>query len=130
MPSTTLTTPGEFDAALAHERILLHIDVNWAIHAINSRPVVAKSIASIETTWPGKVQFYNVDLSDQSGPLWDYMRTWFKRQHASGVSLSAGCGAVVWIANGQFQIEVPNAMSLEAEKLTTLTQSVFKLSSA
>ena len=102
MPIQTIMEPEELANALQHDAVILHLDVDWAVQAAQSRPVVARFQASIESDPAYQhVAFRRIDCTEQSGPLWNALSNWLRDQQADRSLMSTGCGAVVWVRAGK-----------------------------
>jgi hypothetical protein len=120
----TITTPDELASALEKESVILHLDVEWSIQAIQSRPVIAKFKESLErdTRYSG-IAFRRIDCSVQEGPVWDALAHWLRTQSADTSLMVTGYGAIVWIRSGKVVDAVHYAALEGDETLAAKTHS-------
>ncbi len=118
----SITTPGEFEAALGSDLLVIHFDVDWSIHAQLSRPVVAEFRKHVENDPQFRtVQFRRIDCSDQDGEFWSYLYDWFVRQKAEHTVITSGYGAIVWVKARKVYGLVQDANRFEVAELMAKT---------
>jgi len=118
---------GELAAALEQPRAFLFLWVNWAIHAIHSRALVAKAIAAWQADHPGSpVPCYTVDVSDQCGDVWDALAEWLDKEgRPAGDLMMSGAGPLLWVQSGHVVLHVLAPLTYDAARLAAVTRSVF-----
>lgn len=98
----TIRSPSELDAALSHPRVILHVDVEWSMTAVLSRPFVFRLRERLEADPQLKdVVFRRIDCTHQEGEVWDALGKWLREHGRYGSVMSNGNGDTVWINNGK-----------------------------
>jgi hypothetical protein len=121
----TIASAEEFNSAVRRERLILHLDVEWAMQAIQSRPVIVKFKKKLETdAHYGDVVFRRVDCSEPEGPVWDAVAQWLHEQNADPSLMVGGYGAVVWVKSGKVVDSVPYAAGDGVDNLVARTHLV------
>jgi hypothetical protein len=97
-----VSTQAEFEAMLAEERCLLFIDAAWSGPARGSKAVVRRLMDAWNKQSPRQpLELYRVDLSEQTGPLWEAVRQWMDSQFAPSERLMfGGGGSLLWLRSG------------------------------
>jgi len=122
----TIRTPNELHAILKTESLILHIDVNWAVQAVRSRPVVLRLQELIRRDHNlNNVVVHRIDCTEQTGELWDSLSNWFQCQGADRYLMFGGYGAVVWVRLGIIVDSVHYAADVGVEKLVDRTRNTF-----
>lgn len=117
----TIVSADDFHAALKHDVLILHLDVGWAIQAIESRPVVVEFKESLERDPRfASIQFRRIDCSDQEGPVWNALEDVLSR-YGDTAFMIAGNGAVVWIRSGKVVDAVHSAAAEGIDRLIART---------
>jgi hypothetical protein len=113
--------------AMTEPKTLLFLWVEWAVQARKSNSIVEGLLESWkanhrEHSHPA----YRVDLSSQSGELWEAIRTWL---HSEGQAVDevtyGGSGALLCVLAGKVALAVPNVSIVEPMKLAKVTEAVF-----
>ena len=122
----TLSTVEDFDAAVKLPRVVIHIDVDWAVQAIQSRAVVAEFFETVnKDSTAGPVAIRRLDSSEQSGPLFEHVAEWLKNANSDWRLLAIGCGAILWVRDGTVVASVDDARSSGLDALRNTTRKVF-----
>lgn len=117
----------EFAAALTQPRAFLFLWVNWAIQARRSRAVVDEVVAS----WNGEepcqpVPCYMVDVSDQSGDVWDALAAWLTAEgRPAGHLMMSGVGPLLWVRSGRVVLHVLAPIHYGPSKLVAASRDAF-----
>jgi hypothetical protein len=110
MPTEPILSPSEFETVVASGTVVIHVDVDWAIQALQSRPVVHQLEEAIRDDRRFRdIRYCRIDCTEQDGPLWDAVEAWFSKQPGGKVALLGGNGAVVWIVDGHIVDCAPSA---------------------
>ena len=110
MPTEPILSPSEFETVVASGTVVMHVDVDWASQAIQSRFVVHQLEEAIGNDPRFRdIRFCRIDCTEQNGPLWDAVETWFSKQPGGRDSIFGGYGAVVWIVDGGIVDCAPSA---------------------
>ena len=126
MTAETIQTRDEFERLITNEAVIIHIDVNWSGYAVQARPLVLRVrelIAQKEAY--ADVVFRRIDLSDQSGEMWDTLKEWFRNQPSDGTVMFSGYGAIVWVRSGRVVGEIHYAAHTGVESLVSRTVTAF-----
>jgi hypothetical protein len=120
----TIVSADDFHAALKHDLLILHLDVGWAMQAIESRPVVVEFKESLERDPRFEsIHFRRIDCTDDEGPVCDVLRNLLSR-YGDTAFVVAGNGAVVWIKSGKVIDAVHSAAREGVDKLIARTVMV------
>src|SRR5262245_16551694 len=92
----------EFARAIQEPQALVFLWVNWATQARASRLVVDKVVESWNAEHPDRrLPCYLVDVSEQSGDLWDGLVEWLTAEHRPvGQLMMSGVGPLLWVCSG------------------------------
>jgi hypothetical protein len=117
-----------FSAALSQPRAFLFLWVNWAIQALSSRRVVEKAITAWQSEYPHEpVPFYVVDVSDQSGEIWDALAEWLTAEGCpAGHLMMSGSGPLLWLRAGHVVFHVLAPLQFSPAELALVCGSAFK----
>ncbi|QDU19849.1 hypothetical protein [Urbifossiella limnaea] len=124
---TPIQHRSEFAAALAQPRAFLFLWVNWAVHAMHSRALVATAVAAWRAEHPDQlVPCYMADVSDQCGELWDALAEWLTAERRpAGQLMMSGAGPLLWLRSGHVVLHVPAPLQYDAARLAVVSRSVF-----
>jgi len=124
---TPIRNRSELAAALAQPRAFLFLWVNWAVHAIHSRAVVAESVAAWQAEHPDQpVSCYMADVSDQCGEVWDALTEWLTAEgRSAGQLMMSGVGPLLWLRSGHVVLHVLAPLKYDAAKLAAVSRSAF-----
>lgn len=116
IPPPTIASVEEFEEALQERCLILHLDVDWAMQAIQSRAAVGELQRSLAADPKySHVVVRRIDLTEQSGSIWNEVTRWLGPQADSLGLMYGGNGAVVWVKSGHVVSSVPSAY-LEGER--------------
>jgi hypothetical protein len=126
MPIHTITTTAEFNEVIASERAIIHLDVDWAMQAVRSRPFVErlKQEMAADRLF-GSILLQRIDCSREEDEVWHAAKTWCERHPNGRAAIYGGYGAVVWVENGQPKDVVINAAETGHADLLARTRNVF-----
>lgn len=121
----TLTTFEAFQAKVNTGSVLLHLDVDWAMQAMQSRKSIGR-LADRILSHPrlSSVRICRVDCSAQEGELWSYLLQW-SEVNFRGNYVYGGCGALVWLRDGQVRESAEYAARLSVDELFAKTMTAF-----
>ncbi len=124
---TPIRDTDELAAALSEPRAIIFLWVNWAIQSVGSHRIVESMMQAWESQHPDEpVPFYVVDVSTQSGELWDALANWLTAEGCpTGQLLMSGVGPLLWLQSGQVVMHVAAPLNFEITKLVSVTRSVF-----
>jgi hypothetical protein len=124
---TPIRTRSELAAALEQPRAFLFLWVNWAIHAIRSRTLVAEVVEAWQADHRDQpATCYTADVSDQQGELWDALAAWLTAEGRPAEQLMmSGVGPVLWVRSGHVVLHVAAPLQYDAAGLSAVTQSAF-----
>lgn len=116
-----ITTPAELTIAAASRRAVIHMDVDWSVTAIHSRPVVAqfRNAAADDETMTD-VAFYRIDCTDNTAAC-SAFDDWLDEQRPERVRFG-GNGALVWVLNGRWVDSIENAGEHQVSDLMRRTK--------
>jgi hypothetical protein len=117
----TIRTSSEIKTILASEAVILHLDVDWSIHAVQSRQIIqqfAEPLASRANTSP--ILIRRIDCSEQRGELYA-----LQQSLQIGHAMLAGAGAVVWINQGKVVDCIVDAAQVGVDQLIARTWQAF-----
>ena len=105
-------------AALAQPQAFLFLWVNWAVHAMHSRALVAKAIAAWHADCPNQpVPYYTADVSDQCGEVWDALAEWLTAEgRPAGELMMPGVGSLPWVWSGHVVLHVAAPLLYDAAR--------------
>ncbi len=118
----------EFVAALSEARAFLFLWVNWAIHARKARGVVEQTVAAWQSEHPDQpIPCYMLDVSDQSGEVWDALAEWLMAEGRPAERLMmSGVGPLLWLRSGHVVLHVLAPPEYGATKLAAASRGVFE----
>jgi hypothetical protein len=124
---TPIRDSRELAAALAQPYAFLFLWVNWAVHARKSQAVVDEVVASWQAEHPGQpVPCYIVDVSDQSGELWDALAEWLTAEGSqAGDLMMSGVGPLLWVRSGHVVLQVLAPLQHDPAKLAAASHDAF-----
>jgi hypothetical protein len=125
MSTQTISTLAELDELLAAKRAIIHMDVDWAVQAVASRPFVdrLRDALAADPAFHG-VLFRRIDCTNQEGPLWNAVKSWCE-SNRMGHSPYAGYGTVLCVENGEVRDIAINAAATGDRNLLTRTHEAF-----
>ncbi|MBS0260798.1 MAG: hypothetical protein JSS02_02480 [Planctomycetes bacterium] len=124
----SITSLEELQDALKRDKLIMHFDVDWAIQAFQSRPVIVAFKEVIERDERHHdVLFRRLDCTAQEGPLWDAVKNWLHEQDADVSLMFSGYGAVAWIRSGEVVSAVHWAAQVGADQLVEKTHIAMTL---
>lgn len=117
---TPIRDASELATAIDQPQAVLFLWVEWSMTAREARTLVNQASAG----W--QFPCYVLDVSDQSGALWDALAAWLttERRPASALMFS-GNGSLLWVRSGRVALHTVAPVSLGAATLQALTRSVF-----
>ena len=100
----TVVNTSEFEQMLAAERALVFIQARWSSYAMRTRGIInvfEQRVNSHALRFDYEFEFWEIDLSDQEGDLWDATRAWLLPQsdHLELLMWSGG-GSILWCSRG------------------------------
>ncbi len=124
-PILTIGTPEEFEADLKGRRLILHIDVDWAMQAVQSRPVIAdfRSALLAEPEFQD-IAFRRIDCTE-NGKLSRALKDWLLGQAADTSCMTGGYGAILWVQSGKVVDVVHYAAEVGVPRLIERTRKAF-----
>lgn len=117
---TPIWDKNELAVAIAQPHAFLFLWVNWAIHARNSWAVVEEVVASWQVEHPDQpVPCYIIDVSDQSGEVWDALAEWLTAEgQPAGHLMLSGAGPLLCVRSGHVVLHVLAPLQFGPAKLT------------
>jgi hypothetical protein len=124
---TPIRDTSEFAVALDRPCAFLFLWVDWAVHARNSRRVVDDAVASWHAEHPGRpIPCYTVDVSDQSGELWDALAAWLTAEARPAVHLMmSGVGPLLWVRSGHVVLHALSPLQYGPARLAAMSRGAF-----
>lgn len=123
---STVSSRRDLDEALRSRQLIIHIDVDWSMQAIESRPVVAELQLVLKNDKEfADLDFRRVDLTNQEGEVWDAVDTWISRQNVNKMLMSSGNGALLWVRSGVVVDSVQSAKETGLQKAVARTRRAF-----
>jgi len=118
----------ELNALRDQQRAVVFLWVDWAIHARHS----ARAAEEMSDRWnhqhnDATIALSQVDLTEQSGEMWDAMNDWLASQDIADATglLYGGAGAVIWIRSGEIIRYVINANAETVDGLLEIMNHSF-----
>jgi hypothetical protein len=114
---------------LDYPRAVILIWVNWAIHARKSADVVEGLLA----LWAEKhsdhpIAAFQVDVSEQSGELWDAFRSWLRKEGQKDDQLTfAGVGSLLFVRHGSVRGSISYPGDMKLPVLLSATSAAFEM---
>jgi hypothetical protein len=98
----SITSVHDLDEARSQPRAFVFLYVNWAIQARHSIIVVRKFLEAWQAARPtSPIPAYLVDLSDQTGEVWEAVRAWIRLEGEPVDRLTyGGYGSLLWVTSG------------------------------
>jgi hypothetical protein len=126
MHAETITTPTEFASLIGSHRTIIHLDVDWAVQAIQSRKPIARLRDRLKSDprYEG-VSFHRIDCSQQEGPLWNSLLDWCQSNQLGNYLAYGGNGALIWIKEGHVMESVDFAAKHSTDELFAKTNDAF-----
>ena len=112
---------------------IIQLWVDWAIHAQQSFVVAKRLIANWnQTHQQAHLGLMQIDLSEQSGDVWDATLKWLESQTIPDAPQLMNCGAgpLLWIRGGAIKNLIMNPNSTTFDNLMAVTESSFGTSNA
>jgi hypothetical protein len=124
-----ITAIPDLDEARLQPRALVFLWVNWAGQARQSEIVVRKLVEKWHSAHPTvPIPVYRVDLSDQSGEVWEAISSWLQSEGRPVDRLTfGGYGSLLWITSGSIIAHSIFPAATEQAKLFNATVSIFGL---
>lgn len=96
---------------------------------MQSQLLVSKAVAIWQKAHPDQdVPCYRVDVSDQSGELWDALAQWLTDENRpTGQLMMSGVGPLLWVQSGHVVLHMAAPLEHDAAKLAKLSNSVFEI---
>ncbi|MGE0529663.1 MAG: hypothetical protein AB7P49_21635 [Bdellovibrionales bacterium] len=107
---------------------VIFIWVNWSMFARNSAKIVERLNCCWNQQHPSKkIEFLQIDLSDQFGDMWENVRKWLESQNIthSGELMFGGVGSIVFVQSGTILHYVINPNSETVGGLLKMMTQVF-----
>lgn len=119
----------DLQSILQSPKLILYVDVDWSANAVYSRPFVAQFRDALEKDdrFAGVV-FRRVDLTHQTGPIWDSMEKWLSDQGADPGVMSSGGGSLVWARAGKVIDSLNTVVGVDIKNLVEITGNAFPAS--
>lgn len=122
----TIAALEAFQAKVNAGSVLLHLDVDWALQARQSRKPIAHLADRIHNHPDlNSVRIYRVDCSAQEGELWSYLLQWSEVNLHGNYFVYGGYGALVWLRDGQIRDSAEYAAGLSDDELFAKTITAF-----
>lgn len=131
VPATTID---ELESVAAIRRALVFFFVEWAIQAVWSRNRVEAFLDHLTTKVPLPPPCYVIDLTEQSGPVWVWVRHWLdtsfvlpqpERGGFSQRLMYSGRGSLLWVNSGEIVDSIDSVETLSLEQLEHRTRDAF-----
>jgi hypothetical protein len=121
-----IVTPDDLKEMLADTRAVVFVDVDWSLQTAQTRRHVHDFIKtwSIQTSTSG-VTFYRLDMTEQSGELYDAVNKWLEGQPVRGNIVCGGYGSLIWVSKGNVRHSLINATWAKTPELIQTTADVF-----
>jgi hypothetical protein len=118
---------GDPDEARRRERALVFLFVNWSGPARDSKLTIQHLLERWQQEAPDQpAPCYQLDLSDQEGPVWDAVKDWLTAQGRPVESLMfGGAGPLLWLRSGTVAAHVPAPFQTRVETLVAISRAVF-----
>jgi hypothetical protein len=125
---TPIRNKSELAVAQSEPRAFLFLWVNWAIHALNAGKVVEEVVAAWQVEHPDEpAPCYIVDVSDQSGELWDALAEWLNSEgRPAGDLMMSGVGPLLWMRSGRVVLHVLAPLQYGSAKLAAASPEAFE----
>jgi hypothetical protein len=125
LPLHTVESITEFEELLAADRALVFVDVEWSMTSVQSRTTVAELVEWMESDAELQtVSLYRLDLSEQTGAVYDAAGDWFSSQRANvSAGVLSGNGALVWARRGGIIASEPYAGGTVVDALLEVTSN-------
>lgn len=107
-------------------RAIVFIYVNWSVQARQSDVAIRELLAAWQVDQASlALPAFRIDLTDQSGEIWEATRAWLRdeRQPYDMLTYSGG-GAIVWLRSGRVVATMPDAYR-GRDQLRATTMSLF-----
>jgi hypothetical protein len=119
----------ESEAAIAAPKAMLHLWVDWSVHARQSRVAVEKAVALLATTNSYQpLPVFEIDVSAQSGDLWEAVAEWLQATGMpTGPLMQSGAGPIIWMQVGQPVLHQLTPSQFSPSELASMTRHVFGL---
>ena len=120
----------DLSAVLAQPHAILFIWVSWSGQARHSEQVVDEVCERLAREQHArKVHCYRIDLSEQSGDLWDGFPKWLRKAkvHPSQIDnlTYGGDGSLLWLRNGSIAAVARNIYDKDIASLLETTSTAF-----
>lgn len=109
-------------------RAVVFLSVNWSIPARDA----SRLALQLETRWRERhpesiVPFVQIDLSEQTGPVWDATGCWLCDQWLADPEMLMFCGAgpLLWIVEGRVRLRILAPCAVPLDTLYEQTQLLF-----
>ena len=122
-----ICTTTDLAAMQAKPRAFVFLWVNWSGPAINSRSLVEQVVTTWHTQHPEQqVPCYSIDVSDQSGEVWDGLVAWLTAEgRPAGNLMYGGAGPLLWVRSGHVILHVLSSLQYDCVRLVAASRSVF-----
>lgn len=123
-----IESTADLDKLRDQERAVVFLWVNWAIHALHSANIAERMIAEWNREHPNAdIDLLQIDVSEQSGDIWDAVAVWFESQHIPDVGslMYGGAGSIIWVRSGTIMQYVINANTETLDGLLALMSQSF-----
>jgi hypothetical protein len=115
----------DLEAARSLSQALIFFWVNWSIHAIHSR-IIVEQAELLQQTLPMSVPYFVIDVSDQSGELWEALREWLQVDDtATEQAIWGGSGSLLWIRSGKVVHQMIDPMNHTAANIAAISRRTF-----
>lgn len=120
-------TVADLDEARGRERAFVFLFVNWSGPAHTSKATVRRLVDCWQQEAPDRpAPCYLVDLSEQTGPIWDAVDHWLTaNDRPAGPLMFGGAGPLLWVHCGTVVAHVPGALHKSVETLLAVTRAIF-----
>jgi hypothetical protein len=116
----------ELDAVRAHPCAVLFFWVNWSTFSIQSRANIKEAI-TLRQSETSQEQYFVVDVSEQSGELWDTLQRWLEADEMTmNEVLWSGSGPLLWLRSGRVVHQMIDPMNYAPADIAAIADSVFK----
>jgi hypothetical protein len=116
----------QFRSILTAPCAVIFIYVGWSIQARRSRAVATEVATNCRDGEP-PVTFCSIDLSDQEGPMWEFVREWLTAHSYPTDQLTyGGYGPLVWT---RYAKAIDCVWSAELHKATDLIERTINIAS-
>ena len=123
---TVVESTGDWDEALAQSRALIFLWVDWSMQARFSELALRALLKLWDAEMVGcPVAVYRVNLSSQTGEVWQSVRAWLAAQGQPADLLTiSGNGALLWVRRGSVLRAIPTVALADRPQFWTTSRTL------